>query len=299
MNEENNVTGIEIEEPEELTPETEDTNESVVAGTEEKPKKRFPLQGTVIVALCLVVAVLLGYLTYTAFFLREPEGITWATELKEGEKSVTYYFEFHNDGTFTAYAGSVEFTGKYDKNKNVPVSDTTSLNAATADEKQTVNQITLYSQIAYFYPTIPAQYEITGSRLLGNQEMKCTYGEGFDFSFRQAERVKPTLNLPENFEAEKDLVGTWIFYYGGEELSRATFNADGSMVIASEVEGTLIRGTYTLSDGKVNFTYYLSEDQTIPLEYKVDGDTLTFLGATYVREGSDATVDQAIMLPME
>ena len=66
-------------------------------------------------------------------------------------------------------------------------------------------------------------------------------------------------------------------------------------------QGIKYNGTYTLEDGKINFTYVISENVTAPGEYSVDGDVLNFMGYSFVREGSDAQVasDDQIAVPTE
>ena len=253
---------------------------------ETKPaKKRFPLQTPVIISLCIVLAALLGYLVYTGFLLREPEGVTWATEIND----VTYYINFNSDGTYNGYFGSVEMTGNFTKAKNQQSE------AATSDE--TVNTIALDGEFTYFYPGIPFTYEITGSRLLGNQEIKFSYGSEFTFSFYQSKRDQKPLELPKDFTPDNDLVGTWVLHYAGQELTRITFNADGSAKIVSPQ--VTINATYTLESGKINLTYQGSQSEVYPSEYEVKGDNLTFMNAIYTREGSGATVDQPFLMLQE
>lgn len=250
---------------------------------EPKPeKKRFPLQKPVIIALCIVLVALLGYLVYTGFLLKEPEGVTWATEIND----VTYYIEFNSDGTYNGYFGSVEMTGNYTKEKGQQSE------AATSDEA--VNSLALDGEYTYFYPGIPFTYEITGSRLLGNQEIKFSYGSDFSFSFYQSSRKKVDLELPKDFQPDDALVGTWVLNYADQELTRITFNADGSAKIVSPQ--VTINATYTLEPGKVNLTYQGSQSEVYPSEYEVNGDTLTFMNAIYTREGSGATVDQPFLM---
>lgn len=280
--------------------ETSDAIESVEAAAEsgeaiqeatesdEQPqKKKGVFQKPVIIALCLVVVALLGYLAYNAFFLREPEGVTWSTEID----GITYYIDFNNDNTFNAYVGSIEIDGTYSKDKNQPKQDLTG-SGATFDESETVDTLTVNYQIAYFYPGYPAEYKITGSRILGNQVLHGSYGEGYDFTLEQAKRQKPDLQVPEDFQADKDLVGSWIFTYEGQEIYKMTINEDGTMNIKKFQEGTTYNGTYTVSDGQINFTYFVTESTAVPLDYSLNGDILTCMGVNFAREGSGATPDQ-------
>ena len=249
------------------------------ASDDEQPaaKKKGVLQIPVIISLCIVVAALLGYFVFTGFFLREPEGVTWSDEID----GATYYYEFKNDGTFDAYVGSVEIHSTYQKSK-----------------AEDGNTITVGSTIGNFYSGAAATYEITGSRLLGNQTLNCKYNDEYQFTVSQASRKENVLELPKDFTPDEELLGSWLFKYMGYDIYKVTFNNDGSMALEFLQDGIKYNGTYTLQDGVVNFTYYVAESYATPLEYSIDGDTLNFMGYTFVREGSEAaeaTPDQQLI----
>lgn len=274
---------ISTEEETPLSEETETEPEAEAednAVADDKPaKKKRMLQIPVIISLCIVVAALLGYFVFTAFFLKEPEGVTWLSEIEE----TPYYFEFNNDGTYKAYVGSVEINGTFQKSKS--------------DEGDT---LTVGSNIGNFYASVPATYTISGSRLLGNQTLDCSYGEGYDFTLTQAKREKVDLDLPEDFTPDENLIGSWVFKYYGYDIFRVTFNEDGSMSLEQVQDGLTYNGIYTISDSTVNFTYYVTENKVTPIDYAVDGDSLTFMGYNFVREGSElaeATPDQQLLIP--
>lgn len=273
-----------------LIQETEEVkDEETSAATEEsgsdeeaKPKKKRLLQIPVIIALCLVLAALLGYFVFTAFFLREPEGITWSADLvmADEESTATYYFEFNKDNSFKAYVGSVEIDSTYQKIKS-----------------SEGNTLTVGTTVGNFYADTPAEYEITGSRILGNQTMNYSYGEDYQYTLTQCKREPFELELPADFKADEALLGEWVFQYFGYDIYRVTFNDDGSMQLKFIQDGMTYNGTYTIEDGVVNFTFFVTDTVAAPMEYSVDGDTLSFLGATFVRAGSEATVDQALTIP--
>lgn len=253
--------------------ETEATQE------EAKPSKKKPfLQVPVIIALCLIVATLLGYFVFVGFFLKEPEGVTWSSE----QDGATYYYEFKNDGTFQANIGSIEINSTYQKTKS-------------ADG----NTITVGTNFGSFYANAPATYTISGSRLFGGQTLNGSYGEGYDFTLTQATKKIMMPDLPENFEANEDLVGTWIFKYMGYDIYKVTFGDKGSMILEFVQDGIKYNGTYTFDDTTINFTYCVSENVAVPVDYAiVDKDNLTFMGYNFVREGSaaaEATPDQQII----
>ena len=235
-------------------------------------KKKGPfIQIPVIISLVIVILALLGYFTFTSFFLREPEGISWSKDYD----GITYYFEFKDDGVFKSYVGSVELTGTYEK---------------SSDEEG--NYLTVSADAGDFYANEKAAYEITGSRILGDQVLKISYGEGYEAEFTQSKGFESPLELPEGFAPDEQLTGSWCFSYYGYEYCVVTFNADGSMKIDYPLNGVAYNGTYTIENGSVNFTYYVGESIVQPIEYKVDGDVLTFMGMQFVRDGSNATVDE-------
>ena len=246
---------------------------------EAKPAKKKPfLQVPVIIALCLIVATLLGYFVFVGFFLKEPEGVTWSSE----QDGATYYYEFKNDGTFQANIGSIEINSTYQKTKS-------------ADG----NTITVGTNFCSYDATAPATYTISGSRLFGGQTLNGSYGEGYDFTLTQATKKIMMPDLPENFEANEDLVGTWIFKYMGYDIYKVTFGNNGSMILEFVQDGIKYNGTYTFDDSTINFTYCVAENVAVPVDYAiVDKDNLTFMGYNFVREGSaaaEATPDQQII----
>ncbi|MBQ6413340.1 MAG: hypothetical protein IJI19_07675 [Ruminococcus sp.] len=253
--------------------------EAEAAQEEAKPSKKKPfLQVPVIIALCLIVATLLGYFVFVGFFLKEPEGVTWSSE----QDGATYYYEFKNDGTFQANIGSIEINSTYQKTKS-------------ADG----NTITVGTNFGSFYANAPATYTISGSRLFGGQTLNGSYGEGYDFTLTQATKKIMMPDLPESFEANEDLVGTWIFKYMGYDIYKVTFGDKGSMILEFVQDGIKYNGTYTFDDTTINFTYCVSENVAVPVDYViVDKDNLTFMGYNFVREGSaaaEATPDQQII----
>ena len=158
-----------VEETVEPVP-AETAGEIAEEAAEQPKKKKRLIQIPVIISLCLVVAVLLSYFVFTAFFLREPEGVTWTTEFE----GVPYYFEFDRDGVFKGYVGSVEIESTYAKAKN--------------EDNQ--NTLTVNTTVCNFYSGYPATYTVTGSRILGNQTLNFSYGEGYDYTLTQSKREK-------------------------------------------------------------------------------------------------------------
>ena len=256
--------------PDAIAAEFEATEAAAIAG---KKKKKSFIQLPVIISLCIVLLSIIGYFTYSFFFLREPEGVTWANDYD----GVTYYFEFQEGGVFKAYVGSVELTSTYEK--------------VTDNDK---NYIIVNADAGDFYSGKQASYEITGSRILNNQEFKLSYeDDDKSFSLTQAkERVTP-LELPAEFTPDEKLSDTWVFTYYGYEYCTVIFGEDGSMSISYPQNGITYNGTYTVEEGKVNFTYYIDDYIVQPIEYTIDGDTLTFMDMPFVRASSLATANEA------
>lgn len=258
---------------------TEENADNAVTEEEKPAKKKNVLQKPIIIACCIVLVAIIGFLAYMAFFLKEPENLTWSNEVND----VTYYYEFKSDGTFTGYLGSIEMTGSFQK--------------TSGEDGKT---ITLDKSFGSFYQGAPATYSIKGSRLFGNQEMTCSYSEDYEFTLTQSKRDKKLLDLPEDFTADENLVGTWIFKYMNYDIYKVTFNNDGSMVLEFMQDGVKYNGIYTIDGSTINFTHYVTDSTVVPIDYTVDGDYLTFMGYQFVREGSDAekaTSDQQSIIP--
>lgn len=254
-----------------------DITETEKSEEEEKPAKKKPfLQPPIIIACCIVLAAILGFLVYIAFFLKEPENVTWSDEIN-GTK---VYLEFKSDGSYTGYFGSVELIGSFQKTKD--------------DEGK--NSIAIDQNFGNFIQGMPATYTITGSKILGNQKMTCSYGEDREFTMTQAKRDKSPLELPEDFTPDDNLTGSWVVKYMNYDVIKATFNKDGSMVLEMNQGATVkYNGIYTIDGSTINFTYYLTDSKVVPLNYTIDGDYMNFMGYNFVRVGSDAeksTADQ-------
>ena len=254
-----------------------DITETEKSEEEAKLAKKKPfLQPPIIIACCIVLAAILGFLVYVAFFLKEPENVTWSDEIN-GTK---VYLEFKSDGTYTGYFGSVELIGSFQKTKD--------------DEGK--NSIAIDQNFGNFIQGMPATYTITGSKILGNQKMTCSYGEDREFTMTQAKRDKSPLELPEDFTPDDNLTGSWVVKYMNYDVIKATFNKDGSMVLEMNQGATVkYNGIYTIDGSTINFTYYLTDSTVVPLNYTIDGDYMNFMGYNFVRVGSDAeksTADQ-------
>ena len=239
---------------------------------EGKTKKKRLIQTPLIIALIIVLVAVAGYFTYIFFFLREPEGVVWSCEYQ----GVTYYCEFKEDGVFNMHVGSITLDSTYEKN----ISDGS-------------KRLMIQSYNTFFKYGEFADYEITGSRILKNQEMKITYEDETSFTLKQCDEVPNPLELPENFVPDENLIGSWTNYYYGAEYCVVTFNNDGSASVNYVMNGITYNGTYTLENDTINFTFYTDDYIVEPNEYSIDGDILHFLKTQFIRNGSDATIDEA------
>ena len=241
---------------------------------EEDAKKKGPfIQIPVIISICIVLLALIGYFVFTSFFLRVPQGVTWSKDYD----GTTYYFEFRDNNVFKAYVGSVELTSAYQNR-----------------DYEGENYLIVSADAGDFYSNQAAKYTITGSRILNNQELTISYDESDEntFTFTQTAGRENPLTLPEGFEPDEDLLGSWSFSYYGYEYCIVTFNADGSMKIDYTQNGVTYNGTYTIQDGSVNFTYYVQDYIAQPIEYKVEGNKLIFMEMEFTRVTDEATPDE-------
>ena len=242
---------------------------------EEQINKRHKKVITTIIIICIVLTIAVGSFVYCAFFFFFSDEnllmgkITWCNEV-DGE---TFYYEFNKDGSFVASIGSVEYKGHYKK--------TNGTNG---------KQIGIDISIGSFYSSSSAGnagYKISGSRILGNQIMTCTYAETYGFTLKQTVKEDYVIELPKDFTPDEGLLGTWI-YKNGSEIDKIIFYDDGSMTWEIH-EGSMnvtakYRGIYRVEDTYIFFTYNVGEDITVPWSYTLNGDKLFVLGNEYVRE---------------
>ena len=254
---------------------TETIEEARELMAEEDAKKKGPfIQIPVIISICVVLLAALGYFVFNGFFLHVPQGVTWSKDYD----GTTYYFEFKDDNVFKAYVGSVELTSTY-QNMDYEGENYLMVNANAGD----------------FYSNQPAIYTITGSRILNNQELTITYDGTAEnsFTFKQVSGRENPLTLPKDFVADEELLGTWTFQFYGYDYCTVTFNDDGSLKIDYTQNGITYYGTYTIQDGNVNFTYYVTDYIAQSIEYKIEGDKLNFMDMKFTRVPDEATVDEA------
>lgn len=243
-----------------------DTDEEETVSTAKK--KKFPLQVPVIIAACIVLGALLGYFLFVGFFLHDPSGL-WKVSDEEG---TTYYYEFKDDGTCIMTIGTIDNVGAYYKSKN-----------ETGDSIY-INQY--YGMLAGEYT-----YRITGSRLLGNQKMYLDYSD-YTYELDQVGSKENPLTKPVDFTPNEELLGDWEYIIPEYNVSYTfTFNKDGTMVY-NQADTVIYNATYTVDDSNVHMTFFTSEEQTVDLPYKFDGETLELMELKCHRPGAEATADE-------
>lgn len=274
-----------------------DEDEETETEQEPKPKKKRRIQTPVIISACLVLAVLIAYFVYTGFFLREPEGVIWATDIpmidsegnpvvdEEGNNVTSrYYFEFDKDNVFKSYMGSYEIEGLYNKEKGTESGDTLSVSVS----------------VGIFQAGIPTPYTITGSKILNNQELHISQYDGSEYTLSQSKLDLPPIELPNDFKPDEKLLGEWVAMDMGVEMCRVNFYDNGYMTIKfldyTSNYSLTYKGSYTIEGNTVNFTFNTSSNSSAaPLDYQfIDDNTIYFIGTYFVRPESIATADQAV-----
>ena len=91
-------------------------------------------------------------------------------------------------------------------------------------------------------------------------------------------------NKPEGFTPDKDILGTW--YYSAEDPSNSytfTFNDDGTFEQYNSTNEIL--GSYTISDGKVNVSYYniANIEMSGELDYSLKDGKLTMCSHEFAK----------------
>lgn len=257
------------------------------------PKKKRPfIQMPVIISLCLVVLSLLAFFAYKIFWIAEPEGVTWVWSSETDD--VNWYYEFKDDNVFKAYVGSFEITANYTKDKS-----------DDAVSKLTVSADVPYAQsLGCIFFGNEINYNITGSRLAGSQEMTITYPddpEGQEFVLTQTKEREPDLELPDDFKENTELTGEWVNIYSTDDAKQTiVFNDDGSMTLAesytfSNGNYTEIRRncTYTVGENELNITWRAEDTVVHHSDYVIKDGILNLDGASYYRAGNNpATPDQ-------
>lgn len=254
-----------------------------------KKKRRSYIQIPVLISLGIVVAALIGYFVYQAFFLHLPQGIIW-TEDRDG---ITYYYEFTDDNMFKIVYASYEEAVSYQE--------------VTEGGEDVI-------RLHYPDGTVDLTCYMSGARIRKDQKITLTTDKGNDvIDAVQTDCITPALELPAEVHTDSKLIGSWEFVPYNGLIYRMTFTEDGSMrfeIITEYDDYRYVQAnnvTYTVSDGVVSYTFAsLTEDEetgkqkvnydVISSEYLVEGEHMIFKNFSdmvFTRVKTDATPDEA------
>lgn len=253
-------------------------SEDIIREDEEKPydfksgkKKKGALQKTIIIAACILLTAVIAFFVYYAFFAHSIVG-DWDYKSED----LTYHYKFKNDGTVTMSLGSVEFVGQY------------------ATESNTEGGMNITVNLYYGEIGGEMTYEITGSRILGNQVLTLKNG-ATEQTLTQSTQVnfKKMLDVPEENKIDENLIGEWEYTfedYGGITY-KFIFNKDGTMQI-NQYDSVIYNCVYSADGSNINCSFLTTEETTQDIPYTCDGTTLDIMGLKCLRSGA-ATADQA------
>ena len=240
---------------------------------EVKVKKKFPLQTSIIIALCILLATAVAFFAIS-IFTPTVEG-TWSYESEEG---YTFYYTFDEKAGETECMmniGTIYFPGTYE--------------VAVTDEASTVTVSTYAGYVNGNYT-----YSIEGIRLLGNRVLTLTGEDGTVLTLNQTKKTKDSdfVKPAEDFTPVEAIVGEWEFIYEEYGVSyKLTINDDGTLVY-DQFGMQEIHCAYTADDSTINLSYFETELISQEEEYYFDGDQLIFLGINWSKVG-ESTADEA------
>lgn len=268
---EENVENIETENSEEII-----LNEDVSGEELSQPtvtKKKFPLQTSIIIAVCILLAAVVAFFAIS-IFTPTVEG-TWIYESEEGYSFYYNFDEKADEKKCVMNIGTIYFPGTYE--------------VAVGEDSSTVTVSTYAGYVNGSYT-----YTIEGNRLLGNRVLTLTGEDGTVLTLNQTKKTKDSdfVKPAEDFEPVEAIVGEWEFIYEEYDVSyKLTINDDGTLVY-DQFGMQEIHCAYTADDETVNLSYFETELITQEEEYYFDGDQLIFLGINWSRVG-ESTADQA------
>lgn len=284
----------------EYTSEPDETEESEEVVVVEKPaKKKFPLQGTIIVALCLVVG---AFITYLALALMMPtvEG-TWYYETSDGVK-IYYTIEEKEDGEhyFEIAYGTAYYPGVYEINPN-GVSSSINLKA----DYNAYIAAQPYAQGELLFPECldgTYTYSTSGNKLFGECTLNLDDGNGTVITLKYVEKPELTdyVKPYTDFKVNKSILGEWQVDNSmyGMPPTVVKFNDDGSMSIDNY--GLYVtQFMYSPVDNVIKMAGFGSEKVEQELEFELKNGNLIFGGMAFTRPGETpkapvATFEQSV-----
>ena len=275
---------------------TSDAAENTVgAAAEEAPKKKFPLQKTLIIALVIVALTAVAALVINVFFNK---GVTgewrfnpYETESNsatsdEPDNSVYYYFKFNNDGSATLSLGSTTRYGSYSLSKN--------------DKGENIITLSLGNISGDF------TYEASGNLFTG-RKLKLTYATNTDAVLNlYSDSKKPhEFERKDEFKPSETLTGNWMYtdtMYGVtisfnlKDDGTVTYTEDMSYSNPSSDEQVVsiytIDGIYDYTDTTFTLHYYDIADQEVTITYESKDGAMIINGNAFTKDGV-ATADSA------
>lgn len=271
-----------------------------------KKTKTKVLNSAIVVAICLVCAVVLAFL---GMYLFTPsiEG-TWLYTYDDGSgNTIDFYYDFDSvfkvetessllpaepsgkEHTCTISYGTIEFPGYYELSGGSNIDeDLMSADTTTTTTDKTVT-ISVYNGPLYGEYT----YTVIGNRLFGNRKLVLTGADGSEYTLTQTKQPKFSeyIKPAEDFVPDDRLTGDWTFEYEEFGLEYTiSFNKDGTFIY--DIYGAqILNCTYTVSEENIVVTYYTTEEVVETIPYTIDDNGLAFMNVLWTRAG-EATPDQ-------
>ena len=262
----------------------EETEVEEVVEVEAVKKKKFPLQGSIIVALCLVVGALITYLAL-ALMIPTTEG-TWLYETEDGLK-IYYTLEEREDDEYyfeIAY-GSAFYPGTYQLNPEGTES-TLVFNALYNDMLAMQGQTLFENCLNGTYT-----YSISGNKLFGECSMTLNNGSETPVVVKYVEKPEFTdyVKPYENFKVNKSILGSWELDNSmfGLDPTVFVFNEDGTMTIDNSGFYT-VKYMYSPVDNKIKMAAYSNKIEEMEVEFELKDGNLIFDGIMLKRPGAAA-----------
>ncbi|GEM_PF-4085869 len=206
----------------------------------------------------------------------------WKVDLDD----VTYYYDFENEGKLTVYADSYTLEMKYETEQK-DGSATVKILLPSAE----------FGSIGVLHPDLEGAFTVKeGTYDKGDRVAELKYPDEDEdtFTFTEVEKPEPSQAKPaDDPKIDKALLDTWVNNYSTDDAQqKIVFSDDGTMQIVEhytseeKVELTITRScAYTASDGVCTMTYSMGEETSLPIDYKLEGDSLDFGGMYFIREG--------------
>lgn len=265
------------------------------AVAETQIKKKGLLQTPVIISLCLVLAVFLGFGIFKCFFDTSVVG-SWvvntydvnqstADELKSEEEKLNerVYYIFNSDGTVSLKCCTIEQRGTY----SISTENSDDANSTPDEAKKESKQV-----ITINIPNVLQgnyYYEVSGNFFTGRKLKLSQPLYGVDVEMINVQYKEFKLTPGKNFKPSDKITDKWVDSYGygvSYELK-----ADGTAVL-NEMDMLIVKGTYTYTDNLITITYYNPAEGQMEISYTYENDVMTINGIPYIRE-RNATFDEA------